>query len=274
MGAGIAAAGGLLGQLLSGASRDEANRILMSVRDAYGRIDPAKVKQMAVEKLGPSALEGLQAGPEYAAMGDSLNRLGQEVQAGGMGIQDRAAMNEALDTVGQQERAQREGIMDRFNARGAGGSSQNLLAQLVAQQGGAQRAQRAGMDAAGNAQARYWDAVRQRAQLGSSMLGHREKAAEAKDAINRWNAANRQDTARYNNSLEQQRFSNDLARVQGQAGASGALANQQNANADRTQQTFADYGKGFKDAFLESRRRRQNPYSTDIAQTDEPDWSY
>jgi len=257
IGAGIAAAGGLLGQVLGNSSREESERIMQRVRDEFGRIDPAKVREVAVEVLGPSALEGLQNGEEMGAMGDSLGRMGDAVEQGGMTLQDRAALNDALDESGQQDRAQRAAIERQY----AGTGSQGLLAQLVGQQGSAQRSNRAGMNAAGDAQRRYWEMVRSRAGLAGDIYNRRAGAAEAKDAIARWNATNRQDTQKYNNSLEQQRFDNDMRKQAGKAGLDQAASARAEATADRTQQTWARVGEAGAQGYGqysedEERRRR------------------
>jgi hypothetical protein len=251
IGLGIAAGAGLLGQLLANKSREEAAAILAQVRDEYGRIDPAKVEKLAAERV---EIDGQYDG----AMRDSLGRVDEQIAQGGMTIADRAALNEALDTTGRQERAQRAHIMRSFEDRGAGGSGQALLASLVNQQGAAQRAHGAGLETAAEAQRRYWQAVRDRFNMGA-------QGAEQRSAIDRWNATNRQDTARYNNSLEQQRFNNDMAKVGGKAGVAGAQVTQANADADRTAGAYANYGAAAGDAFAQydadEQRKKKNGYA-------------
>lgn len=211
---------------------------MQRVRDEFGRIDPAKVKEAIAEVLGPSALESLEKGEEMGAMGDSLGRMGDAVREGGMTLQDRAALNDALDEVGQQDRAQRSAIERQYSGTG----SQGLLAKLVGQQGSSQRSHRAGMNAAGDAQRRYWQMVSQRAGLADQMYGIRARAAEAKDAISRWNATSRTDAARYNNDLAQQRFDNDMRKQAGKAGLDQAAAAAKRADADRAQEMWSRIG--------------------------------
>jgi hypothetical protein len=257
--AGVAAAGGLLGQVLGNSSREQAEAIMQRVRDEFGRIDPAKVKEVAVEVLGPSALEGLENGEEMGAMNDSLGRMGDAVKSGGMTLQDRAALNDALDEVGQQDRAQRSAITREYEGTG----SQGMLAKLVAQQGSSQRSHRAGTNAAGDAQRRYWQMVSQRSGLAGDIYNKRAHTAETKDAISRWNATNRQDTQKYNNSLEQQRFDNDMRKQAGKAGMDHAAAARADATADRTQQTWSRVGEAGAQAtgqYFEDEERKRRGY--------------
>lgn len=260
IGAGIAAAGGMLGQVLANSSREESERIMQRVRDEFGRIDPAKVKEVAAEVLGPTKLAELENGEDMAAMEDSIGRMGDGIEAGGMTLQDRAALNDALDSVAQQDRAQRAAITREYEGTG----SQGLLAKLVAQQGSSQRSHRAGTNAAGDAQRRYWQMVRDRAGLADAAYGNRAQSAQAQDAIARWNATNRQDTQKYNNSLEQQRFDNDMRKQAGKAGMDHAAAARADANADRTSQTWARVGEAGAQAtgqyFEDEERKRRNGY--------------
>lgn len=259
IGAGIAAAGGLLGQVLSNSSREESERIMQRVRDEFGRIDPAKVKEVAAEVLGPSALAQLDNGEEMTAMDDSLGRMGDGIKQGGLTLQDRAALNDALDSVGQQDRAQRSAIEQNYSGTG----SQGLLAQLVGQQGSANRASRAGTNAAADAQRRYWQMVRDRAGLADQMHGNKARTAEAQDAIARWNATNRQDTQKYNNNLEQQRFDNDMRKQAGKAGLDQAAAARADRGADRTAETWSRVGEAGAQAYgqySEDEERKKRGY--------------
>jgi hypothetical protein len=257
--AGVAAAGGLLGQVLGNKSREDAAAILARVRDEFGRIDPAKVRQVAVEELGPSALEGLENGEEMGAMSDSLGRMGDAVESGGMTLQDRAALNDALDEVGQQDRAQRGAIERQY----AGTGSQGMLAKLMGQQGSAQRMHRAGTTAAGDAQRRYWQMVQSRAGVADQIYGRKAQTAGAKDAIDRWNATNRQDTTKYNNSLESDRWDRDYRVIAGKAGMDQAAAARADRNADRTAETGARIGEAGAQAagqYFEDEERKRRGY--------------
>jgi hypothetical protein len=236
--AGIAAAGGIIGQLLQGKSQAEAAEIMRSVRDQFGRIDPAKVQKLAVEQLGPSGYEALVRGDEMNAMRESSDQMGEGVKAGGMTIQDRAALNDALDQTSRQDRAQRTAVTRNFSGTG----TQGLVAGLMGQQQSAQLGQRAGLSAAGDAQRRYWDLVGRRADVNNQMFANKGRAAEAGDAIARWNATNRQQTTQYNNSLEQQRYDNDMRRVAGKAGMDQAAAAQTQANGQAQGQMWAGVG--------------------------------
>lgn len=247
IGAGISAVGGILGQVLSGKSREEAAAILNSVRDSFGRIDPVKVKQLHAEHI--------QLDPESAGrMGDSERRLDASIEAGGMTIEDQAALDEALEDTGRQDRAQRAHIQASFDARGAGGSSQNLLAQLVNQQGSAQRAHRQGMTTAADASRRYWQNVREKHQMAG-------QTADRKSAIDRWNRGADMDAQRYNNSLESDRWDRDFRTKSAQAGVAGQQAAAKVGDAQRTAAMWGGVGnavgQGVSQAGADEEERRR-----------------
>jgi hypothetical protein len=251
VGLGIAAGAGLLGQLLANASREEAAQILASVRDEFGRIDPAKVEAIAAERVNMD--------PQYdGAMRDSLGRVDQEINANGMGLQDQAALNDSLDESGRQGRARLAHIRDSFEARGSGGSGQELLASLVSQQGDAERAQGAGLNTAAEAQRRYWQSVRDKFHMG-------QQGAEQQSAVDKWNANQRTQATMANNALAQDARDFEMRKVQGKAGAAGAQANQANADADRTANAFGAYGQAASDAFsqygADQERKKKNGYA-------------
>jgi hypothetical protein len=226
--AGVSVAGALLGQLLAGKDRAEAERIMQQVRNEFGQIDPAKVKMLAMDPQADTA------------MSDSLERMGDVVRSGGMTVQDRASLNDALDATGRQERAQRSAILSRFRG---GDSSQALLAALTNQQGAAERAQGAGLSAAGEAQRRYFQALRDRAGMGQAVQ-------DSRSAVDRWN-----------NSYGQQAWENKFRTVAGKAGLDQAAAGQRRADADRTAGAWAgvgDYGGRAVMQYDDDKRRKDS----------------
>lgn len=235
--AGIMAGGALLGQLLANKSREEAEALLQSVRDEFGRIDPAKVKQLHAEQLSVD--------PQYdAAARDSLGRMDESIAAKGMTIQDQAALNDVLEDVGRQNRAQQAHIMRDAENRGAGSSANTLLGRLVAQQGAAGRAHSGGLAVASDAARRYWQNVRDR-------FGMAQQAQGAQSAIDRWNATSRTDAARYANELEQGRFDNDIRKAAGKAGLDTAAAGRADAAADRTAAQWGNAGVAAGQGYLQ-----------------------
>lgn len=214
----------LVGQLLGGGDRAHAEEILNAARDEFGRIDPAKLRALVSQdtQIDPQA---------DAAQRDSLNRMGQEVESGGMGLQDRAALNEALGESGRQDRAQRAATVRDFGR----GSSQGLLATLVGQQGAAQNANRAGLDAAGQAQQRYWQAVRDRGTAAGNI-------ADRRSAIDRWNGSQRMQAAQGNNANAQQQFSNELDLTRAKYGVAQNAASRLDQTADKTASQWGGVG--------------------------------
>jgi len=247
--AGAGALGSIIGELFRGKSRAEAESILNQARDEFGRINMPALQRIAAEQLGPSALESVQVDPEYdSAVRGALSRMKGLEDAQGLTTADRAAYNQALNASGRQAAAQRAGTMNAFEARGAGGSGAALASALQGQSDAAARAQQAGLQTAGDAQQRYWQSVRDRFQMGSQAsnadYSRKANAAEASDAIARWNATNRQDAAKYNNAQTQQDFDNRL----GVAKAKYGLAQQQAARLDDEGNHAGQLGTGIGQA--------------------------
>jgi hypothetical protein len=65
----------------------------------------------------------------------------------------------------------------------------------------------------------------------------------AQDAINRWNAQNQIDVAKYNNSVNQGSFENQLALTSAKANAINGVANATDTQALRKQQNANEYGQ-------------------------------
>lgn len=247
VGMGVAGASALISELIASGRRAEADRILAEARDEFGRLDPGKVQALAAEYVGQD--------PQYdAAMRGSLARVDDQIASGGMTVADRATLDDALDDVARQERAQRAHIMNSMEARGGGGSSQTLLASLVNQQGAAQRAQDAGLQTAGDAQRRYWQAVRDRFGMGA-------QGAQQQSAVDRWNATQRTDAARFNAGQKQQDFENRYRKASGQLGLAQQQAGRADADAERANAIGAGVGSTAVNAASlydqdEERRRR------------------
>lgn len=234
IGAGVAGLGGIIGELLGGANRAEAERILNEARDEFGRLDIPRLRELAAEQLGPSAMEGVTEDVDYqAAMRGALGRMRELDESQGMTAVDRASMAEGLDAANRSARANRAMVSRRFGQ----GSGAGLATALQGSSDAAERANTVGMDSAAEAQRRYWQNVQNRFQAGRAATtdDYNRKAdrAHASDAVNRWNASSRMDTARGNNAVRQANYDNAYRKAAGQADLAQAQAAQKTGQADR-----------------------------------------
>lgn len=297
-------AGGAMGAREQALARQQAKDAYdASVADltAIG-IPPIEAQQMVAEeyksqgqwtpeleqavKLGDTAMGGITTDPTYKQ--SQLKALGQLQQigdSGGMTLEDRSNLERIEGGINAKQRGAREAILQDAQQRGGYGSGTALAAQLMAQQGGAEEAHRAGLDTAASAQKRALEAIKGGGDLGTNLrtqeFGEQAKIAAAKDANAQWNAANSQDVAQrnaaaknaaaqynlgnsqnlsnanvdmrnkaqlYNKGLYQQQFQNqeDLAKAKA-AARSGQAQNALSAG-NAAAQTWANMGSGVSQA--------------------------
>lgn len=152
---------------------------------------------------GPSAYEEISTDPRLrGAQTDTLGRLREIADAGGLDARARLGLADALETQATETRGQDQAIMARARARGIGGSDLEMLNRMVAQQGAAQRGSRAALEQAAIGEQRKMDALQQGGALAGSIraadFGEASTKANAQDAISRYNAANAQSVAQTN----------------------------------------------------------------------------
>ena len=173
----------------------------------------------------------------------ALSSLEDLAHNGGMSVTDKANLQAIQDSNAQAERGSREAILQNAKARGIGGSGLELAAQLQNQQGSATRNSQQGLGVASMAEQRALDALMKSGQLSGDIraqdYGEAAKAAEAQDAINRFNAANMQNVGLANTQMHNQTQAANLAEKQRLADTNTQLRNQGNLrNADLLQQQF------------------------------------
>ncbi len=222
--------------------------------------------------LGPSAMSGVSLDPNLKkAQMDALSELQGITEGGGLNASDRANLNKISSDEATQSRGAREAILNHAQARGAGGSGLELLAQLQNQQDSATRQSQRDMDVSAQAQQRALQALMSQGQLAGNIenqsFNQQSQVAGANDAISKFNAQNQQNQINQNvqarnaaqtanlgekqrvadanvgtantqqttnKSLIQQQYENELKKRQGQAGI--AQTNAANAGSDSQKQ--------------------------------------
>jgi hypothetical protein len=116
----------------------------------------------------------------------TLDALQSIADAGGLTAADEAVMNRLRTDTAQADRGRREAILQNMQARGMGGSGNELLAQLQSSQAATDRQAQADMDLAGLAQDRALQAIMQKGGLAGDLRSQAfsEDAARAQAADN------------------------------------------------------------------------------------------
>ncbi len=178
--------------------------------------NPELVGLLQAEELGDSAMEDISLDPKMREAQLAALQSFQEEGEQGFTQEDRSAQNILRRDADSRANAEQEAILSGMAQRGSLDSGAQLAAQLGAQQGSSQRraegADRLAMDAA----SRRRNAMTQSANMAAGMEGadfsRQSQAAQAKDSISQFNAANRQNVAAQNlaarQNIENQRASN------------------------------------------------------------------
>lgn len=125
---------------------------------------------------------------------EALSQLQDIGQNKGLTDMDRAQLAQIQGEEASQARGAREAILQNAQARGMGGSGLEMLSQMKNQQDAATRQSGRDTQVAGLAQQRALQAIQSAGQLGGQIgsqdFSQQAQIAQAKDAINQFNAAN------------------------------------------------------------------------------------
>ncbi len=208
-------------------------------------------QQATTSLAGPSAMGGIQTDPSgRAAQQAQMAALSNLAKNGGRNAASDANLAQIQQAENANARGQRGAIMQNAQARGMGGSGNNLLAQLSASQNATNNQSAQDMMVRGQDQNTALQAGMGAAQIGSNMegqdFGEQAQKAAAADAIAKFNAGNQGQTSifnaaqansmgqadanrdqqaqEYNSGTGQQEFADTMGIKGGQA-AGGAAAN-------------------------------------------------
>lgn len=185
---------------------------------SQGQLSPEQAEAALAER---SAMEGISLDPRLRnAQMQALGELQSRVDAGGLSDVDRANVARLQQETANQMRGQRESTLQNMRQRGMGGSGLELLAQLENQQSSAQNASMQAMELAALQQQQKMAALEQlgamSGQVRNQDFDQAARVAQAQDAINQFNAQNRQqvnltntqarNTAQAQNLSERQRI--------------------------------------------------------------------
>jgi hypothetical protein len=253
--------GGIVGHIAGAGDRAEARNRINQAAAAYN-IPVPELEQLLVqyeapelagllsnisetaEQMAPSAMERVQIDPRLKqAQMSALQRLSQ-LGTTPLTEVDKAAISDVRRQVAGDEQARQKAIMQEMAARGQAGDGQELAARLLSSQASTNRAQQMAQQQMAQAQSRALDAISRSGALGGEMgqqdFSRQAQVAQARDAINQFNAAQRmgvqqrniaaqRDVQGRNLGLQQERL-NQLAQARNRSreSAANAAANQFN----------------------------------------------
>lgn len=247
---------------LSGGNNRKALGTLESARNEYDEIQPPEISKLRIQleklvlqgQLDPrqaelflqeaSQMQGIRTDPDLrAAQLKALAGLQDIAEQGGLTAMDKAQLGQISQQQMREQRGQREAILQNARQRGIAGSGLELASQLMNNQESATRESQRGLDVAAMAQQRALQALLQSGQLGGSIRGQdfdeQARKAQAQDAINAFNAANRNQNSQYNANIFNNAQAANLAARQNLANQNVGIANaQQQFNNGLYQQDF------------------------------------
>src|SRR5712664_453128 len=182
--------------------------------DAYRGLD--KYADIKAAEAGPSEYFSEDPATRAAQM-DALAEFQNQNRQGGLTAIDRARLADITNQTNQTAKTVQARVMDDASRRGMATSGNTLVAQQVAGQNAANQGANEGLQVEAQAQAAREQAVRDAAGVASGTRTQDYQRAAAQDAIDKFNAANRQDA-------QNQTFRNRLGIATGQAGVDAADA--------------------------------------------------
>ena len=117
----------------------------------------------------------------------ALNRLQGIAGSDKLDAQSQAQLNQIRQTEGQLEKGSREAIMQNAAERGASSSTGNMMAQLMNQQGAAERRTNQDTDVAANQQRRALDALYGSINTSGQIGDDDYRRAQANNLFNQYN---------------------------------------------------------------------------------------
>lgn len=240
-------AGSAAGEAASQMDKDEAMRLIKSATDEFGKINIPELQKLLLQNAPDTKLAGIRDDPKYRSQQNAADaQLNDVINSGGLTLADRSALNRIRQGSARTESAGRNAIMGGMAARGSLDSGAQLAMQLQGNQQAANGAAVADEATAGQAQARAFNAIRERAQLAGQGLDRdyrqQSDAARAQDAINQGNTAIANTATRFNASIPQQNFDNQMRLAGAKAGPAYALAGAKAGQAKDTRQMWQGMG--------------------------------
>lgn len=194
----------------------------------YSNLKTPGYQNLTAQHLGPSQLGSIQMDPQARVDEQAAEAQLQDIaNRGGLSLADRASLNNIESTLSRNAQARNNSLANQFAAKGQFGSGAQMAMELANNQNAAQNANQHGEDIAAQAQQRAMDAVLKKGamsrELANDDYSRKAQAAQANDAIARYNASMATDASKYNNSIMGQGYADQLAKLQGENQLTGQL---------------------------------------------------
>ncbi len=243
-------AGSATGAAMGSIDQQKAMELIKASVDEYGKINVPKLQQLVLQQNKGTELANVKDDPTYRSQQNAADaQLDDVIRSGGLTLADKAALNAIRNRSAQTESAGRHAIENSMAARGTLDSGSQLAMQLQGNQQSANELARADESQAAQAQARAFQAIRERAQLAGQGLDRtnamKTRAAQAQDAINAGNTAIMNTANQYNAGIPQQQFNNDLTLAGAKSQPGYALAGAYAAQGKDKQQAGTAAGNVF-----------------------------
>lgn len=218
-----------------------------------GLITPEQMSAALVDK---NAYNDIMTNPSYtAAQQNALSQMQDVAESGGLTPIDKAQLQDIQDQQTTQVKGANDAVMQNLRERGVAGGGMELQAKLANEQSAADRASKAGLDVAAQAQQRALAAMQESGTMATNLRGQdygeqatkagaqnaidaanaqmtnqgRQINKQANDAAQAANLAEKQNVADtnvntgnqqevYNKQLQQQDFQNKMAKADASAG--------------------------------------------------------
>lgn len=255
--------GGIMGNQRASDDRDAQKAAQLAALQAYQGVNLPDVNAMRVDpslqsvqsSVSPqmqalvqeqnNAMQGIKTDPRLMqAQMQALGQLQQQGQ-GGLTAQERNVLQTIANQVGGASSAANKSILANMHARGLGGSGIEMANQQAAAQGAANQAAAQSSNLAAQSQQNALQALMGAGQMGGQMqstqFGQEAAKAQAQNAINQFNAANRQNVIGQNTGAQNQAQYYNNQNAQNVANANTAAKNQaQYYNSGLNQQQYQD----------------------------------
>lgn len=239
----------IVARALGAGDRSRVEALLRGAVDRAGNIDVPALQQLVLAEVPPSELAGLREDPTAFQRETEADEALRDISdSGGLTLADTAALQSIREKVTRQESAGRAAIEQGLRARGHYDSGAQLAMTMQNQQDAANRLAEEGRETAAGAQKRSLEAILRRGEMagarGERVYGRQERAAAAQDAINRGNVAIRNLATKYNTSLPQQQFENEMAKERERRRAEAGLGEFYGQEADEDRAMWQQIGEG------------------------------
>jgi hypothetical protein len=223
--------GDIAGYFAGSGDRDKAMQDLEKARKAYEGVDP----NIKAQEAAASGLPAAGAGSRAAQM-DALAALQRRYSQGGLDALTRARLARVQTDNSNAGRTAAAAAIEEANRRGTGAGGNAIVNAQVAGQQAANRNAQQTLDIAGQGEQLTAGATRDAANLSGQTRSQDYESAGAQDAINKFNASQRQ-------GAEQATVGNSLDRAGGIAGGYRAQYGAQMDEAKRKQGLWGGVGR-------------------------------